>query len=169
MLSALSDADQDLYCAVMTDPGCMQYVGKLLSSCQAERDFSVVLNLSRQQPVTQFYFKVSLIETGQGIGIASINQLDANSQCADIGRMLLSSWQGQGLGTELSQLLISYLQTELSVDCFTKHIRDGNNAAIQSASKLGFRQVKTSKASKKDGIRKYQLSVSHAVLRIPFA
>lgn len=158
-LTALSDDDKALYCAVMTDPRCMLHVGTQLTSCQAERSFTAALGLTRQKPITRFYLKVAWCATAEPIGIAAINQLDLTANTADIGRMLLPAWQGKGLGTELSQLLISWLHKEFNITGFSKHIREGNQAAIQSAVKLGFKPVGTSTASDTAKVQKYLLSV----------
>lgn len=159
-LSALAGDDQALYCAVMTNPGCMSYVGAQLTPCQAQRSFNAALELTRQQPPTRFYLKVMCRATAQPVGIAAINQLDLTARTADIGRMLLPAWQGKGLGTELSQLLIRWLHTELNITGFSKHIRAGNQAAIQSALKLGFVLVGTSTGADGHSVQKYQLSVT---------
>uniref|UniRef100_A0A486XKI7 N-acetyltransferase domain-containing protein n=1 Tax=Rheinheimera sp. BAL341 TaxID=1708203 RepID=A0A486XKI7_9GAMM len=159
-LSALALDDQALYCAVMTNPGCMSYVGAQLTPCQAQRSFNAALELTRQQPPTRFYLKVTCRATAQPVGIAAINQLDLTAGTADIGRMLLPAWQGMGLGTELSQLLIRWLHTELNISGFSKHIRVGNQAAIQSAIKLGFVLVGTSTGADGHSVQKYLLSVT---------
>lgn len=158
-LTALSDEDRDLFCAVMTDRQCMLHVGTQLTSCQAGHSFTAALELTRQQPIKRFYLKVVWRATAEPIGIAAINQLDLTAGTADIGRMLLPAWQGKGLGTELSQLLIRWLHNELNISRFSKHIRAGNRAAIQSAVKLGFKPVTMSIASDTHKMQKYLLSL----------
>lgn len=158
-LTALTDDDKALYCAVMTDPCCMLHVGTQLTSCQAERSFTAALGLTRQQPTTRFYLKVVWRATAEPIGIAAINQLDLTANTVDIGRMLLPEWHGKGLGTELSQLLIRWLHKELNITGFSKHIREGNQAAIRSALKLGFKPVSTSTAGDTTKLQKYLLFV----------
>lgn len=159
-LSALSVNDKALYFSVMTNPGCMSYVGAPLTPGQAQRSFNAALELTRQQPPRRFYLKVVCRTTAQPVGIAAINQLDLTERTADIGRMLLPAWQGKGLGTELSQLLVRWLHTELNITGFSKHIRVGNLAAIQSALKLGFVLDSTSTVADGHNVQKYLLSVT---------
>ena len=153
-VSALRATDKELYLEVMTNSLCMQHIGAPLSIEQAEKDFSTVLRL-KQQKQPQFLFSVALIESGQKIGIASVDKLDLKAESADLGRILLPQWHGQGLGSELSHLLISWLRAELGIKRFTKHIRNSNAPAIESAKKLGFRLVRTTAVSSQPDISLY--------------
>lgn len=153
-VSALSATDEELYLEVMTSPLCMQHISAPLSIKHAEKNFNTVLRL-KQQEQPQFLFSVALTGTGQKIGIASVDKLDLKAESADLGRILLPQWHGQGLGTELSHLLISWLGAELGIKKFTKHIRNSNISAIESAKKLGFKLVKTAVVSSQPDISLY--------------
>ena len=153
-VSALSATDEELYLEVMTSPLCMQHISAPLSIKHAEKNFNTVLRL-KQQEQPQFLFSVALTGTGQKIGIASVDKLDLKAESADLGRILLPQWHGQGLGSELSHLLISWLRAELGIKRFTKHIRNSNISAIESAKKLGFKLVKTAVVSSQPDISLY--------------
>ncbi len=164
-LTALTSDDSKLYCAIMAEPACIRHVGKLLPQIEAENNLSVAIKLNNQRPLTSIYLRVSLLSSGQNIGIASINQLNIENKSADIGRMLLPRWQGQGLGSELSRMLIKWLAAEMGVINFTKHIRDGNAAAIKSALKLGFSETGTLVTTGKEHTTRYQLTFSQECAR----
>ena len=137
-LSPLTIEDNALYANVMTEPDCMRYVGKTLSKARAQQSFAAAIRLNQQQSVTRLYLRVALVSNCQSIGIASINDLNTKTKTADIGRILLPNWQGRGLGSELSSMLINGLAAEFEILTFTKSICKGNIAAIKSAQKLGF-------------------------------
>ena len=159
-ITALSDDDEALYCAVMSNPSCMLHVGAQLTPSEAVHSFNAALELTRQQPVRRCYLKVTMRCNDEPIGIAAINQLDLTSGTADIGRILLPTWHGKGLGTELGQLLINWLHGQFNITCFSKHIRVANHAAIQSALKLGFKPASLPKASDNNKVQKYLLYIN---------
>lgn len=159
-LTLLTEEDKALYCTVMAEPGCMQYIGKLLPQADAGRSFAAAVKLNNQHPLKRIYLRASLLSSDQSIGIASINKLDIANKSADIGRMLLPQWQGKGLGSELSRMLIKWLAAELGAVSITKHIRADNTAAIKSALKLGFSATTVLPLIDKDGIARYQLGLA---------
>ena len=158
-LTPLIIKDKNYYCSLMSNAICLKYIGHILTTEQAEERFLLLLNYNMQRPLTRLYLRVSLLATGEFIGIAAINQLNTEARSADIGRMLLPSWHGKGLGTELSQLLIDMLLKECGISFITKHIRDDNLAAIRSARRLGFVIGNDAGQSLKEGFVKYNLMV----------
>ena len=65
--------------------------------------------------------------------------LGANASEAELGRMLLPAWQQQGLGTQLSRLLIAQAGCLGGIETLSKRIQQQNLAALHSAAKLGFK------------------------------
>lgn len=158
-LTPITAEDKSFYCSLMLDPVCMQYIGTALTQLEAEQAFTAIVNSNFNKLVRRRFLRVSTIDNRHLIGIASINDLDMSTKSADIGRILMPCWQGIGFGSEISQLLIGWLNTELGVTCVTKHIRDNNLAAIQSAKKLGFECVENDVLSDVPCIRKYKLTL----------
>ncbi|MDR6982779.1 RimJ/RimL family protein N-acetyltransferase [Rheinheimera pacifica] len=125
----------------MTDKASMSYISSPLSEDKAQRSFEAAIKCNQQQQIQRCYFRVALKSNHQSIGIASVNQLDLAKKHAEIGRMLSPQWHRKGLGTELSEMLIRWLVTELGITTITKQIQAANLAAVCSAQKLGFTKV----------------------------
>jgi RimJ/RimL family protein N-acetyltransferase len=141
-LAPLCRADASLYCALMSCPQAQHYIQQPLLPDVAQRSFKIALACNQRANPIRFIFSVQLHHSGVAIGIAAINHLDVMAKHADIGRMLLPQWQRQGIGTELSALLITTLAQAFDIRTVSKKVRADNLAAIMSAEKLGF--VKTS-------------------------
>ncbi|WP_310207167.1 GNAT family N-acetyltransferase [Rheinheimera pacifica] len=140
-ITLLSEDDRVLYCSLMTDKASMSYISSPLSEDKAQRSFEAAIKCNQQQQIQRCYFRVALKSNHQSIGIASVNQLDLAKKHAEIGRMLSPQWHRKGLGTELSEMLIRWLVTELGITTITKQIQAANLAAVCSAQKLGFTKV----------------------------
>lgn len=147
-LQALDPAAEPLFLALFCEPQVMRHIGPALSITQARARFNTLLQHLQQPaslPVTTAtttswpaaYFQVQLAGVG-AIGLAMLLP-GANASEAELGRMLLPAWQQQGLGTQLSRLLIAQAGRLGGIETLSKRIQQQNLAALHSAAKLGFK------------------------------
>ncbi|WP_019675320.1 GNAT family N-acetyltransferase [Arsukibacterium perlucidum] len=134
-LSPLTPAAEPLFIALFSCPQVMRYIQPPLSVDQARQRFGRILKLSTGPA----YYLVNHNPSQQNIGLAMLNILPEQSS-AEIGRMLLPAWQQRGLGKALGQLLLQTASADSRVTQLTTRIHSSNNAAINSARKLGFAQ-----------------------------
>lgn len=157
-LMPLDASAEPLFITLFSQPQVMRHIHAPLSEAIAKSRFNTLLNQSNSVAQQAAHGSTTLLANStatkyflvhtkheDAIGIAMLMR-DADSGAIELGRMLHPNWQGQGLGTELSQLLIikaiSYSQVnKLPLRYLHKRIHQQNLPAIRSANKLGFVQT----------------------------
>lgn len=98
-LRPLADDDADLYVALYTDPVTMRLVGEPLDAAAAQRSFAAALRLGALPDLRYRLWTIRTDASAAKAGVVGLRRgPDFPAATAEIGVMLLPSWQGQGLG-----------------------------------------------------------------------
>jgi RimJ/RimL family protein N-acetyltransferase len=111
----LAADDVALYCDLYTDAQTMRFIGPPLSVERATRLLHRYLRLppAADQPLL---FAILEKQTGNGLGICSIHQLDERKRRAEVGIMLKAALHGRGFGKEGLAALVRQAFAILPVD-----------------------------------------------------
>jgi RimJ/RimL family protein N-acetyltransferase len=129
-------SDFDAYAAMCADPKVMRYIGEgnPLSRIDAWRNLALVLG--HWQLRGYGLWAVELRETGEFIGrIGCWNP--EGWPAFEIGWMLRREFWGRGYATEGARAATRYAFTELDQPRIISLIRDGNDASVRVAERLG--------------------------------
>jgi RimJ/RimL family protein N-acetyltransferase len=130
------ESDFDAYAAMCADAEVMRYIGdgNALSRTDAWRNLALVLG--HWQLRGYGLWAVELRETGEFIGrIGCWNP--EGWPAFEIGWMLRREFWGRGYATEGARAAIRYAFTELDQPRVISLIRDGNEASVRVAQRLG--------------------------------
>jgi RimJ/RimL family protein N-acetyltransferase len=124
-LRALALADENLYCALYTDPDTMRFIGPPLTSERAQKSFRAAMRLQSQSPAQQIV--LTIVERGSNhpIGICSLHQIDLRRGVAEAGIILHPAARARGYSREglgalvdraFERLPIGEVWVQISVD-----------------------------------------------------
>lgn len=133
----LVDADAfDLYRTLYACPDTMRHIGPVWSSGQIQESFSRVLASNRDGGAAYRCWVIHA-QDRERIGIAALVRRDAT---AELGIMLLPSWQGRGVAVSVLPALIASAFEDPSVaEVVARHLRT-NQPGAAVVRTLGFRQ-----------------------------
>ena len=78
-------------------------------------------------------------ETGRLIGRAGLEHREYHEEIElELGYIIGSKYQGQGLATEVCQAILEYAKENTGFERINALVEDGNDASIRLAEKLGF-------------------------------
>lgn len=143
-LCQLDSKAEQVFLALFCHADVMRYIQPPLTPVAAKQRFKLLLASLQPSTNTAFVAEYFLVEhySKQAMGIAMLRPGTEPTE-AELGRMLLPKWQGQGLGSIVSQLLITKAKERPQLQSLIKRIHCDNLAAIRSAIKLGFRPAAT--------------------------
>lgn len=101
--------DRDLYRNLYTDPSVMAHIGAAMSDAEADVVFEKVLGYNAEWPMRARYWRLSEIASGGPVGLLSNLRAARDPGLIELGIMLLPSWQGQGVGLEVTVKIVDLL------------------------------------------------------------
>ena len=105
-----------LFCDLYSDAETMRFIGPPLSRERAARGFRSVLKLMRRESADQVFFTISTRDTGEAVGISSIQHLDIPGRRAEAGIIIGSPHRSQGFAKEGLSGLIHFAFDNLPID-----------------------------------------------------
>lgn len=85
------------------------------------------------------HLELLIVYGGERAGHLSVD-LDLENGNADYGMFLHTDFQGEGLGTRVSKLVLDYIFNEFPVNRVDASYREGNKASEKMQQKLGFQE-----------------------------
>lgn len=161
-LRQLDATAESVFLALFCHPQVMRYIQPAFNLTEARQRFTTLLASLHPRKTAAFNAEYFLVEhsNNEAIGIAMLIPGNEPAE-AELGRMLLPAWQGQGLGSLLSQLLIAKAAEHPQLHYLTKRIHSNNLAALNSATQQGFRPI----AQLPDGFIRLRLQLKTAACK----
>jgi RimJ/RimL family protein N-acetyltransferase len=116
LFRSIRASDKALYCALFCDPETMRHIGPPWTRDEAARAFLAALKVTRCSPPRALFLTLIPKDTGQAIGLCTLQNFDPVRRQVEFGVMLLSSGRQQGFATEAMSGVIAYAFAELPVD-----------------------------------------------------
>ena len=110
-LRPFTEADYPLILRISSDPNTTRYLyywGRVgwTPEADARRFLDYALKNWARQPIRAREYRVSLKETGEGIGDGSVEWVAGEEGTAEIGWILLPEYRGKGYATEMGRELM---------------------------------------------------------------
>lgn len=114
---ALDERDEQLYCDLFADADTMRFIGRTWSREQAVRAFRAACRAMRRLATGRDVF-LTLIDKAarSGVGLCSIQDIDAAARLAELGLMLKPVACGQGYAKEILAAATSWAFQALPID-----------------------------------------------------
>lgn len=112
----MAEADAAVFCDLYTDAVTMRFIGEPLSHERATRGFRRALTLMRRPTADQAFFTLSARDSGEHVGIGSLQHLDIPGRSAEVGMMICSPYRDRGFAREGLSALIEFAFAQLPVN-----------------------------------------------------
>jgi RimJ/RimL family protein N-acetyltransferase len=112
----MAEADAAVFCDLYSDAETMRFIGEPLSHERATRGFRSALKLMRRPTADQAFFTLSARESGECVGIGSIQHLDIAGRSAEVGMIICSPYRDRGFAREGLSGLIGFAFAQLPID-----------------------------------------------------
>jgi len=148
ILTPLNSDHVDLYFFWQNDVDIRTYFGNSIPKSKAS-----IQELVLKTDLSMINFEIWHIEDKKPIGMAKISGINWIRRKCSIGGLIGDkSYWGQGLATELTQLLVDYIFGELNLNKIAALIYSPNIGSIKCAERLGFKlEAKIGEAGYFDG------------------
>ncbi|MEO8002743.1 MAG: GNAT family N-acetyltransferase [Arenimonas sp.] len=140
LMRPLAADDRDLYCFCYTDPSMMKLIAAPLTMDAALRSFEVALKINSHIPVRRRDWIMLEKTSGSCIGLLSLVGCKTKPVAtnADLGAIILSTFQGKGYSLEGTGALVDAAFAISHIDALHTHHQSENAAVGRVMSKLGF-------------------------------
>ena len=112
----MAEADETLFCDLYTDAETMRFIGPPLARDRAARGFLTILKLMRRESADQVFFTICTRDTGEAVGISSIQHLDIAGRRTEAGIIIGPLHRSRGFAKEGLSSLIRFAFDNLPVD-----------------------------------------------------
>lgn len=105
----VDERDRDFYRALYTDPAMMAHIGPALARDAADALHAKVCGWNRETPMRARYWRMSLRDTDEAVGMQSILRSDDAPGSVELGLMVLPRFQGMQYGLEITAGVLDHL------------------------------------------------------------
>lgn len=111
-IGTLSADDRALFCQLFTDEQTMTHIGPAMSEESANSLFESALRANQRQPARDLFWVICSKHAGTGVGICTLQRIQWESRCGEIGIMLTPARQNRRVAREvLSALILALFQS----------------------------------------------------------
>ena len=135
----LDDRDEQLYCDLFADADTMRFIGAPWSRRAAARAFRTACRAMQRLAAGRDVFLTLIDKTARaGVGLCSIQDIDAAARCAELGLMLKPVACGQGFAKETLAAATSWAFRALPIDELRVRFATNHASAERVALSTGY-------------------------------
>ncbi len=139
-LRPLTEADQQMYCDLYSNPAVMQHIGPPLTRAAALRNFGNALRLAQRDPGQLQFYAIVELHSARTVGICGFLRSGTAKRHREAGIVMAEGSQGHGYGQEAFAALVDRAFRDTTATHIVVRIDAHNLAAAAIARNMGFQK-----------------------------